>query len=323
MGRAETGSVGAVIRRIAIVAGVLMLFGASAGAQSLASPPAPIPSVAVPPPAQFVGSTATPHPIRGIPATPHNAFMAPNGESEIHDDGWQTDVNTWGGPLGRSPKTLSSSLYRDCGSITFDREGRVVSICVGGTGPQLYMFDPNTLATLATFMLPLRESVPTDAFQDFTGGGYFFLDNQDRVVTSTTTKHILVIAENSGAPGFTLVHDYPLTSVLTSTEKITSALPDSSGLLWFVARVDGVVGTLNLATGAIHSLHLGNGAVARSRTRSRPTRMAVSTSRRTASSTGSPPGPAAFRRSSGRSRIRTAASPSPARSTTAPAPRRR
>ena len=137
--------------------------------------------------------------------------MAPNGESEIHDDGWQTDVNTWGGPLGRAPTTLSSDIQHDCGSITFDRQGRVVSVCVGVGGPELYMFDPNTLATLATYSLPPRQDVPSNVFQDFTGGGYFYLDNQDRVVTSTTTKHILVIAETPGTPGFTLVHDYDLT----------------------------------------------------------------------------------------------------------------
>jgi hypothetical protein len=249
------------MRRTAIVTAVVMVFGAAAAVPSLASAPTPIPSVAVPPPPQFVGSPAIPHPIRGIPATPHNPFMAPNGQSEIHDDGWQTDVNTWGGPLGRSAKTISSYIQHDCGSITFDRQGRVVSVCVGVGGPELYMFDPNTLATLATYSLPPRQDVPSNPFQDFTGGGYFYLDNQDRVVTSTTTKHVLVIAENSGAPGFTLVHDYDLTSVVSSSEKITSALPDSHGLLWFVTKTDGVVGTLNLATGSIHSMHLGSGSV--------------------------------------------------------------
>jgi hypothetical protein len=49
--------------------------------------------------------------------------MAPNGRSEIHDDGWQTDAYSWGGPLGRSPRTFSSLLGRDCGSITFDSRG--------------------------------------------------------------------------------------------------------------------------------------------------------------------------------------------------------
>jgi hypothetical protein len=197
--------------------------------------------------------------VEGIPATPQNPFMAPNGKSEIHDDGWQTDVNWWGGPLGRSPQTLSSDLNRDCGSITFDRQGRVISICVGATG-QLFMFDPNTLATLATFTPPPRQQIPSNIFQDFTGGGYFYLDNQDEVMAATTTHHIYVIAETSGSPGFTLVHDYALTSVLTSNENITSALPDAHGLLWFVTKTDGVVGTLNLATGTIHVVRLGQGS---------------------------------------------------------------
>ena len=220
----------------------------------------PIPTLNVPPAPTYVGSPATAHRVPGIPPIPHNPFMAPNGDSEIHDDGWQSDVNRWAGPLGRSPQMLSADLNRDCGSITFDRQGRVISICVGVSGPELYMFDPNTLDTLATFMLPVRQSVPSNIFQDFTGGGYFYLDSQDRVVTSTTTHHIYVIAETPGSPGFTLVHDYSLTGVLSSSENITSALPDSSGLLWFVARTDGVVGTLNLDTGAIHSVHLGSGS---------------------------------------------------------------
>ncbi len=70
----------------------------------------------------------------------------------------------------------------------------MISICVGLSGPELYMFDPNTLETLATFNLPPRQSVPSNIFQDFTGGGYFYLDNQDRVVAATTTHHVLVIA---------------------------------------------------------------------------------------------------------------------------------
>ena len=246
-----------MIRRIAAVVALLApaLTPALARAQTV-----PILTLNVPPAPTYVGAPATPHRVPGIMPIPRNPFMAPNGDSEIHDDGWQTDVNTWGGPLGRSPQTLSSDLNRDCGSITFDHQGRVISICVGVSGPELYMFDPNTLDTLATFMLPTRQSVPSNIFQDFTGGGYFYLDSQDRVVTSTTTHHIYVIAETPGSPGFTLVHDYSLTGVLSSSENITSALPDSSGLLWFVARSDGVVGTLNLSTGTIHTVHLGSGS---------------------------------------------------------------
>ena len=237
-----------------------------AGPTPTLTPPAtPIPSVAVPPPASYEGAPATPHPIRGTGTVPQNPFMAPNGESEIHDDGWQTDAYDWGGPLGKSPQTLSSYLApgRDCGSIAFDSQGRVVSICISASGPELYMFDPHTLATLATFSLPLR--TPEDVllnpniFQDFSNGGYFYLDNHDQVVTATTTQHIYVIGEAAGGAGFALAHDYDLSSVLTQSEEITSALPDSNGLLWFVARRDGVVGTLDLASGAVHVVRLGSG----------------------------------------------------------------
>jgi hypothetical protein len=217
----------------------------------------PIPFVPVTP--AYRGHPATPAPLHGIAAVPQNPFMAPNGSSEIHDDAWQTDSIPFSGPLGHSPKTFSALLQRDCGSIAFDRRGRIVSICIGASGPQLYMLDPNTLATLATFALPPRQDVPSNVFQDFTGGGYFYLDNQDRVVTSTTTKHIYVISE-SGPAGFTLTRDYDLSHVFTRPEKITSALPGAKGLLWIVARADGVVATLNFKTGKVHVMRLGHGA---------------------------------------------------------------
>jgi hypothetical protein len=246
---------------------VLLLLVVAAPAADAALPlPIPLPPTpAVPIPATpatpaYEGAPATAHPITGVPATPRNPFMAANGASEIHNDAWQTDAYTWSGPLGRSPVVSSSLLGRDCGSITFDSQGRLVSICVGLTGPQLYMLDPSSLATLATFALPPRQGAPSgSSFQDFTGGGYFYLDAHDRVVTSTTTHHILVIAETAG-DGFAQVGDYDLSHVLSSSENITSALPDSTGLLWFVTKTDGVVGTLNLGTGAIHVLRVGSGS---------------------------------------------------------------
>jgi hypothetical protein len=120
------------------------------------------------------------------------------------------------------------------------------------------MFDPGTLATLATFNLPPRQSVPTNLFQDYTGGGYFYLDQRGRVVVSTTTHHIWVIAERG--TGFALARDYDLSHVLTATENLTSALPDSHGRLWFVSKTDGIVGTVNLASGAVHARRMGNGS---------------------------------------------------------------
>jgi hypothetical protein len=76
-------------------------------------------------------------------------------------------------------------------------------------------------------------------------------------VTGTTSGHIYVIGETV-APGFKLIRDYPLG--LRKNEEITSQLPDSHGRLWFTARQDGVVGTLNFRTGKVHLIRLGNKA---------------------------------------------------------------
>jgi hypothetical protein len=240
---------------------VVAVFAFAAG-PARAAKPTPIPQIGSAP--TFKGRPATPRPIRSVPSPPHNQFMAANGLSEIHDDEWQSDFYRWSGPLGRSPHSFSSYLApgHDCGTITFDGRGRLVAICISLSGPKLYMFDPKTLATLATFPLPPRTpediALNPNLFQDFSAGGYFYLDQHDRVVTSTTTQHIYVIAETSG-PGFKLVRDYDLSTVLHPDEEIVSQLPDSHGLEWFVARRDGVVGTLDLKTGGVQVVRLGNG----------------------------------------------------------------
>ena len=204
---ARSGRLGLRLLGLAFAAVLAGCAAAAAGARAAI----PITSL-IPTTPAYVGHPATAHPITGVPATPRNPFMAPNGRSEIHNDAWQTDAYAYAGPLGRSPLTFSAALLpqRDCGSIAFDSRGRLVSVCVGVSGPELYMFDPTTLDT-------------------------------------------------PGAPGFRLVRDYDLSHVLTSGENISSALPDSHGLLWFVTKTDGAVGTLNLATGALRVIRLGHG----------------------------------------------------------------
>lgn len=186
------------------------------------------------------------------------------------------------------------------------------------------MFDPGTLAVLATFALPPR--TPEDVllnpniFQDFENGGYFYLDELNEVVTATTTQHIYVIGETGD--GFSLAHDYDLGSVLRSDEEINSQLPDSDGLLWFAARRDGVVGTVNLKSGAVHVVRLGSGSV-NEITKSLATDASggvyIPTNRRL---TGSLRAGTGRLRSAGRSRIRTLACPNRGNWTPGPGPRR-
>ncbi|MEA2398232.1 MAG: hypothetical protein QOK25_1788 [Thermoleophilaceae bacterium] len=235
------------------VAAAIAAWACSAGVAG-ASPPTPIPEGPGSPPQVFFGAPAVQHPVFAA-RPPRHPFMAPNDRSNLHNDGYQTDANVGPGPLGRSMQRLSTFQSADCASITFDSKGRVVTVCVGLGRPTLFMFDPKTLETLASMTLPPRQPDPQGrVFNDFAGGGYFYLDHQDRAVVLTNDKHLYVIKETPG-PGFAIDRDYDLSGVIPLTDKGFSALPDWSGRYWFVTA-SGVVGTVEPASGAVHSMQL-------------------------------------------------------------------
>ncbi|WP_157978246.1 MULTISPECIES: hypothetical protein [Nocardia] len=230
------------------------------GAGSLGA--APIPSVpAGPDIPEFLGAPAVAAPISGIPPVPRHPYLAPNGDSGIHNDGWMSDSYTRPGPLGHDTRVNSMLLASECGSVAFDRAGRIVTTCLG-IAPGLYLIDPNTLAVLGKHPLPGRsplDLLKPGAFNNFGGGGYFYLDNEDRAVIGTGTGHLQVFQQTPAADGFALVRDYDLTGVLRPGETLNSALPDSNGLIWFVAKTNGVVGTVDPDTGAVRAIRLGSG----------------------------------------------------------------
>jgi hypothetical protein len=246
--------IGQTVCRLAVAAGFLALCSATPAAAATPVPPIPQAPTSMPP--AFLGAPAAPDPLYE-PVPPRHPFMAANGLSEIHSDAYQSDTNQVSGPLGRDVAVLSSFQGGDCGSVTFDRQGRLLTVCVRPGGPTLYMFDPHTLATLASFALPPKMaggSGATNPFQDFTGGGYFYLDNQDRVVVPTNSRHVYVISETPG-PGFSLTRDYDVSRFLISSDRLTSALPDWSGRIW-VESFDGVLVTIDPATGVMRSRDL-------------------------------------------------------------------
>ncbi len=241
---------------VAVAALVVSTFTAT-GATAAPIPDIPVPG---PKPPAFVGAPAEPNPIAGT-AVPRHPYMAPNGLSNIHNDGYQTDAYNGLGPLGRSMKVTSTFLISDCASVTFDSRGRIVSVCVGVVRPSLRVMDPDTLETLASMDLPIRDLLttnPAKLFTDFSGGGYFYLDEQDRAVVSTYDRHILTIrtSDESGDPELRIVRDINLNGVIPRNDKLISALPDWSGRLWFVS-VRGVVGTVSPDGKTIRSLRTG------------------------------------------------------------------
>ena len=150
----------------------------------------PIPSDPRDPVVQpFTGEPATAQPY-AAQSIPRNPYMAANERSNIHNDAYQTDAYNVAGPLGRDPQVTSTLFAAECASVTFDSRGRIVTVCVSPTGATLRLIDPDSLATLASYELPPREP-GTFSFSNFSGGGYFYLDHQDRAVVSTFTGHLL------------------------------------------------------------------------------------------------------------------------------------
>ena len=120
------------------------------------------------------------------------------------------------------------------------------------------MIDPDTLELLATYDMPNAPDPPgTRAYQNFAGGGYFFLDDSDRIWSSTKTSHLFVLKVSRDGRSITKLRDYDLSGVLASDERISSALPDFRGRIWFVSKKNGKVGILNPRTRRVRVLRLG------------------------------------------------------------------
>ena len=118
--------------------------------------------------------------------------MAPNPNSNLHDDPWMTDAYNRPGPLGRSLQTSSGAMPAAlCGSLTFDSAGRILSVCPSIANPvTARVIDRKTLAMTASFVLGSPNPSGPTAFQNFTGGGYFFLDHTTASGVATKTSHI-------------------------------------------------------------------------------------------------------------------------------------
>jgi hypothetical protein len=239
----------------------LALLGAAFLCLSANAAALPIVDVGTPSLPAFSGAPAAKHKIKDPTIAPQNPYLAANPGSNIHNDTWMTDAYRRSGPLGNNPQTSSGAMAPSlCGSLAFDSQSRLVSVCPSTLAPpQARIIDPNTLEVVSTYTLPTAPNPPgTAEYQNFTGGGYSFVDDKDRLWVPTKTDHIFVLNEGADGNTLTLEADYDLTSVLDpATERITSALPDFNGLIWFVSKANGKVGTLNTKTGAIHVKRMG------------------------------------------------------------------
>jgi hypothetical protein len=210
---------------------------------------------------RFIGHRAHAHLMPGFRSPTRNPFMARNGRSNLHNDAYQTNAYAGAGPSGAKTKLTSAFLQQECASITFDRRGQIVSVCVGAVGETLDVLQPHSLHLLATYPLPTKAKVGVGSLtggpnaSTFGGGGYFYLDNHDEAVVPTVDGRVAVLAiSRSAHPTITLRKTYDLTAVI-GKQTIESALPDWHGHLWFVTT-GGLVGIANPSGKGARVIHL-------------------------------------------------------------------
>ena len=246
-------------RIVLVAAGIAALAVPGAG-QGAAAATGSVPAIPIPQDpgvsnvVPFLGHARPARPISGVTFAPQHPFMAANNRSNLHDDAYQSDAGVVPGPLGYHPVVKSTFFGQECASVTFDRRGRLLTVCVGTVNVTARILDPHTLATLSTYSLPPRSpsSLPK-TFTSFGGGGYFYLDNHDRMIVPTSDGHIDVLAETgpTDAPVLALQRQYDVSAVSAGTS-ILSVLPDWSGHLWLVTA-NGRVAVVDRKSGAVHA----------------------------------------------------------------------
>lgn len=169
---------------------------------------------------------------------PSHPFMAPNGRSNLHNDPYMTDAYAIKGPESADINVTMSNLDKILGgTIVFNREGKIITLGLGTDGSRiLYLLEPSNLEVIDSYALP---SGPLSV----SGGGYFYLDQNYRIVVPTTDKRIFRLSCDGNPAKFILEKEFLLTS-LEDPCNIASALPDWKGNLWFISA-EGIVGTVD------------------------------------------------------------------------------
>ena len=142
----------------------------------------------------FIGAPAPQRPVEAADP-PRHPFMAPNGALEPPRRRLPDRRPPGPGAAGQGDAQDRDVLRRRLrvGDVRLARADRD-RVRRAGRAEAATCSTRRTLATLATFPLPPRVPGGGNVFNDFAGGGYFYLDERDRAVIPTTSRHLFVVA---------------------------------------------------------------------------------------------------------------------------------
>lgn len=216
----------------------------------------------------FAGST-TGTPNLAANVVSDHPFLAGRGHNGMHSDAYMSGTHPSAGPDGSSGFDISSASMRkneffpggECGNTVFTSSGILLSYCADFTNNGVYALKRVNVAgtgedrfeLLDSFPLPNRESSATlDIYQimnDTSGGAYFHLDNQERIVLADSANTLRIIETSGGT--LTQVLQAPIGFHVTgnpggTNHDVTDIMPDwnVAGVYWFITR-QGKVGTID------------------------------------------------------------------------------
>ncbi len=214
--------------------------------------------------------------------------MAERGHNSMHADAAMSGTHPEAGPdgsgsgfkIGSANMAISFLGGGECGNTTFTSTGLLISFCADFHNFKVYALQPlvdgdgnERFRKVAEYELPERESsikaketLPPDLdliMNDTSGGAYFRLDDQDRVVLvdPDNVLQILELQTSFDGDGFLVGSFNPVVNASIgfhvpndvgyanpNHHDVTDAIPDwtVANLYWFVTR-QGKVGTVDIS----------------------------------------------------------------------------
>ena len=211
-----------------------------------------------------------------------NPYLAAGTNGTMHGNGYQSDTHEAAGPTGTAltvrSRVAGNGLPRQCATFVFRSDGKPIVMCGGISGFRMVLLDPDSLAALATYDLPIRPSSFQAALKrdmgvmmaDSSGGAYLFLDNRNRLVFANSQQVIqrLEARQEGGKWGFVVEREWDMKPYVPhdcqnwnnwfpagECDMVTTVMPDHQGRYWWTTRY-GRIGTLDPETGKVAQIRL-------------------------------------------------------------------